>query len=114
VAVSPAAPSITCADISTDLAPVVRDLRTSDRHYQEAWVSGGYGGALNRLINDTSSATGSDQLSSDAATFSSDASTYLSDNSPYVAPGWQPGYNGITADINALATDCKQPTAPPS
>jgi len=109
-----AVPSITCADISTELAKVVSDLKTEDTAYQEAWVSGPDGNDLQALINDTQNATsGGDQLSSDAATFHSDASTYLSDNGPDLYPGWQSAYNTVTADINALATDCHQPTAPP-
>jgi hypothetical protein len=109
-----AAPSIICADIRTDLAKAVRDLKAEDKQYQEAWVSGPDGNNLQALISDTQNATTGDQLSSDAATFNSDASTYLSDNNPYLAPGWQTGYDTVTSDINALAVDCQQPTAPPS
>ncbi len=29
-----------------------------------------------------------------------------------LAPGWQAGYSTVTDDINAMATDCGQGTAP--
>lgn len=94
---SPAAPMLTCADISTDLSKVVNDLKAQDEKYQEAWVSGGDSGDLQTLINDTqNAASGGSQLNIDAATFNSDASTYLSDNNPYLAPGWQSGYSTVT------------------
>jgi hypothetical protein len=62
----------------------------------------------------TNGASGSDKLDTDAATFNSDASAYLSDNSPYLAPGWETGFDQVIDDINALARDCGQPTAPPN
>lgn len=53
---APAVPSITCSDISTDLAKVVRDLKTEDKVYQGAWVSGPDGSDLQALISDTQNA----------------------------------------------------------
>lgn len=79
---------------------------------QEAWVSGGYSNDLQNLINDTQSAGGTDQLNTDAATLNSDASGYLANNSPYLAPGWETDYSNVTADINAMATDCGMKTVP--
>jgi len=111
---SAAAAGITCGDIDGDLNTVVSDLKTEDTKLQEAWVSGGDSADLQTLINDTNGASGSDKLNTDAATFNSDASAYLSDNSPYLAPGWQTGNDQVTDDINALARDCGQPTAPPN
>ncbi|HUY51691.1 MAG TPA: hypothetical protein VMV92_39320 [Streptosporangiaceae bacterium] len=103
-------PALTCDEISGDLSNVLLDLKTEDKHLQEAWVSGGDSGDLKALIDETQSAvTGGNTLNSDAATFNQDASTYLDDNSPYLAPGWQSGYSTVTDDINALATDCGQP-----
>jgi hypothetical protein len=117
---SSAAPSaiassgITCGDIDADLGTVVSDLKTEDAKLQEAWVSGGDSADLQALIDDTNGASGSDTLNTDAATFNSDASGYLSDNDPYLAVGWQTGFDQVTDDINALAQDCGQPTAPPN
>lgn len=111
---SAAVAGITCAGIDTDLNTVVSDLKTEDAKLQEAWVSGGDSSDLQTLISDTTGASGSDELDSDAATFNSDASTYLSDNSPFLAPGWETGNDQVTNDINALAKDCGQPTAPPN
>ena len=105
---------ITCAGIDPDLDTVVSDLKTEDAKLQEAWVSGGDSADLQTLISDTTGASGSDALNTDAATFNSDASTYLSDNSPVLAPGWETGFDQVTNDINALAKDCGQPTAPPN
>jgi hypothetical protein len=108
-----AATPITCAGIDPALDKAVSDLKSMDTHYQEAWVSGGDSADLQTLINVTrDAASGGNQLNSDAATFNSDATTYLSDNTPDLAPGWQSGYSTVTADIDALATDCGQPTAP--
>jgi hypothetical protein len=106
------AAGIACGDIDGDLNTVVSDLKTEDAKLQEAWVSGGDSADLQALINDTNGAGGSDKLNTDAATFNSDASGYLSDNSPYLAPGWQTGNDQVTNDINALAKNCGQPTAP--
>jgi hypothetical protein len=106
---------LTCTDISADLSKAVSDLKAHDKNknYQEAWVSGGDSADLQTLINDTQNATsGGNQLNTDAAKFNSDASGYLSENSPYLPPGWQSGYSTVTNDINAMATDCGQPTAP--
>jgi hypothetical protein len=114
-AAAPASSSgITCADIDADLGTVVSDLKTEDTKLQEAWVSGGDSADLQALINDTNGASGSDTLNTDAATFNSDASAYLSDNDPYLALGWQTGFDQVTDDINTLAPDCGQPTAPPN
>lgn len=113
-AVAASSTGVTCADIDTDLGTVVSDLKTEDAKLQEAWVSGGDSTDLHALINDTNGASGSDMLDTDAATFNSDASAYLSDNSPYLAPGWETGFDQVTDDINALARDCGQPTAPPN
>jgi hypothetical protein len=85
---------------------VLHDLRVEDRHYQEAWVSGGHSQDLQTLISDTASANSSTGANSDAQVFNSDASNYLSQNSPYLYPGWNAGYDQVTSDINALATDC--------
>jgi hypothetical protein len=104
---------ITCRDIDTDLVTVLSDLKTMDKHLQEAWVSGGDSGDLQNLISDTQDADpNGNQVNMDAATFNQDASAYLSDNSPYLVPGWQSGYGQVTSDINALATDCGQPNVP--
>lgn len=111
---SAAVAGITCADIDTDLNTVVSDLKTEDAKLQEAWVSGGDSADLQALISDTNGASGPDELDTDAATFNSDASTYLSDNNPFLAPGWETGFDQVTNDINALAKDCGQPTAPPN
>jgi hypothetical protein len=113
-ATSAAAAGITCGDIDGDLNTVVSDLKTEDAKLQEAWVSGGDSADLQALISDTNGASGSDTLDTDAATFNGDASAYLSDNSPFLAPGWQTGFDQVTSDINALAQDCGQPTAPPN
>lgn len=110
---SPTAAALTCGDISTDLAKVVSDLGAQDAHYQEAWVSGGDSSDLQTLINDTQNAVrGANQLNDDAVTFNQDAASYLSDNSPALAPGWQSGYSTVTNDVNALAKECGQQTAP--
>jgi ABC-type glycerol-3-phosphate transport system substrate-binding protein len=114
VTTSAAAAGITCGDIQSDLNTVVSDLKAEDAKLQEAWVSGGDSADLQALINDTNGASGSDVLDTDAATFNSDASAYLSDNSPFLAPGWETGFDQVTNDINALAKDCGQPTAPPN
>jgi hypothetical protein len=104
---------LTCAQIAPDLTAAVGDLKAQDVHYQEAWVSGGDSSDLQALITDTASATtGANQFNTDAATFNADASNYLAANSPELALGWQSGYSTVTNDINALATDCGQPTAP--
>ncbi len=115
---SPAAPptstaGLTCADIRSDLQQVTHDLRTQDRHYQEAWVSGGDSSDLQALINDTQNAvSGTNQLSVDTSNFSQAATSYLDANSPYLAPGWEQGYSTVTNDINALASDCGLRGAP--
>ena len=116
---SPAAPpastatALTCADIQSDLQEVVHDLRTQDRHYQEAWVSGGDSSDLQALISDTQNAvSGTNQLNLDASTFNQDATSYLNANSPYLAPGWEQGYSTVTNDIDALASDCNLRGAP--
>jgi hypothetical protein len=111
---STSAADITCADIDTDLDTVVSDLKTEDAKLEEAWVMGGYSTDLQALISDTNGASGSDKLDSDAVAFNSDASAYLSDNSPVLAPGWETGFDQVTNDIDALATDCGQPAAPPN
>jgi hypothetical protein len=113
-AAAPASSGITCADINADLNTVVSDLKTQDAKLQEAWVSGGDSADLQALIDDTNGAGGSDNLDTDAVTFNGDASSYLSDNDPYLAPGWQTGFDQVTDDINAVAQDCSQPTAPPN
>jgi hypothetical protein len=92
----------------------VSDLKTEDAKLQEAWVSVGDSADLQTLITDTNGVSGSDRLDMDAATFNSDANAYLSDNSPYLAPGWDTGFDRVTNDINALANDCGQSTAPPN
>jgi hypothetical protein len=84
------------------------------REASGSWVSGGDSADLQALIDDTNGASGSDTLNTDAATFNSDASGYLSDNAPYLAVGWQTGFDQVTDDINALAQDCGQLTAPPN
>jgi hypothetical protein len=111
---SAAVAGIVCVDIDSDLNTVVSDLKTEDAKLQEAWVGGGDSADLQALINDTDGARGSDKLKTDAATFNRDASAYLSDNSPSLAPGWEAGFDQVTDDINALAEDCGQPTAPPN
>ena len=74
----------------------------------------GYGNALQALINDTHNASSDgNQLTNDAFTFNADASGYLADNSPYLAPGWETGYNTVTTDIDAMATDCGMRTVKP-
>ena len=111
---APTPAGLSCSDISTDLATVLHDLKVSNRHYQEAWVSGGYGNSLQALINDTHNASSDgNQLTNDAFTFNADASGYLADNSPYLAPGWETGYNTVTTDIDAMATDCGMRTVKP-
>ena len=109
-----AAAGITCADIDTDLDTVVSDLKTEDAKLQEAWVSGGDSADLQTLISDTTGASVSDALNTDAATFNSDASTYLSDKSPVLAPGWETGFDQVTTHINALAKDCAMAADSPS
>jgi hypothetical protein len=92
---------------------VVGDLKASDANEQEAWVTGGHSDDLQALIDATQDApSGANQLNTDAATFNTDASDYLSSNSPELAPGWEADYAQVTTDINALARDCGQPTAP--
>ena len=114
-AAPPAAQALTCGFISGDLSTVLHDLTVQDRHLQEAWVSGGDAGHLKALMGDTQSGVnGANTLNDDAATFNQDASQYLADNSPYLAPGWQQGYDQVTADINALAADCGQPGVKPN
>lgn len=105
---------IACADIDADLNKVVSHLKTQDAKFQEAWVSGGDSADLQSLIDDTSGSGGSDNLDTDAIAFNGDASSYLSDNDPYLAPGWQTGFDQVTDDINAVARDCSQTTAPPN
>jgi hypothetical protein len=80
------------------------------------WVSGPDGKDLNALMLDTQNALtpARSKVEGDAAKFYSDAYTWLAANSPYLAPGWESAYNTLTADINTLATDCQEPTAPPS
>jgi hypothetical protein len=104
---TPSLTGLTCDQVSGEVTTALHDLRVSNRRFQEAWVSGGYGRALRALISVTSAAvSGGDQLNDDAATLSQDASGYLSDNSPYLAPGWQSGYRTVNQDIKALAADC--------
>lgn len=105
--------ALVCAQVAPDLTKAVDDLKAQDTHYQEAWVSGGDSGDLQALITDTASATSeANQFNTDAATFNGDASSYLTDNSPSLALGWQSGYSTVTDDINAMAVDCGQSTAP--
>jgi hypothetical protein len=47
---------ITCTDIDADLVTVLSDLKTMDKHLQEAWVSGGDSNDLQHLISDTQDA----------------------------------------------------------
>jgi hypothetical protein len=76
---------ITCTGIEADLVTVLSDLKTMDKHLQEAWVSSG---DLQNLISDTQDADpNGNQINMDAAAFNQDASAYLSDNSPYLVPG---------------------------
>jgi len=105
---------LTCSAVAPDITKSVNDLKASDKHYQEAWVTGGYGSDLQALITATNKAAGGSQLNQDASAFNGDATSYLSDNSPYPAPGWQTGYAQVTADINAMATDCGLPVAKPN
>lgn len=95
------------------MSKTLADLKTSDAHYQEAWLSGGYQADLQALIDATASPGSGSSLSGDAATFNSDASGYLSEAvDGMLAPGWQAGYAKVTSDINAMATDCGLPTVP--
>jgi hypothetical protein len=100
------APGLTSADIRSDLATVLNDLKQSDAAEQEAWVTGGHEQDLQALIDDTQAASGTDTLNTDAQTFNADASAYLAANDPYLAPGWTHDYHQVRADINALAVDC--------
>jgi hypothetical protein len=100
------APGLTSADIRSDLATVLSDLKQSDAAEQEAWVTGGHGQDLQALIDDTQPASGTDTLNTDAQTFNADASAYLAANDPDLAPGWTHDYDQVQADINALAVDC--------
>jgi hypothetical protein len=111
---SSAAPAaLNCSQISAPLSKALADLKTSDAHYQEAWVSGGYQADLQALIDATSSSGSGTSLSSDAAAFNKDASGYLSEAvGGMLAPGWQTGYAQVTSDINAMATDCGLSTVP--
>jgi hypothetical protein len=110
-----AAPAgLTCSTVAPDITQAVNDLKASDQHYQEAWVTGGFGSDLQTLITDTNEAAGSSQLDQDASTFNSDATTYLSGNGSALAPGWQTGYGQVTADIDAMATDCGLAVAKPN
>jgi len=105
----------TCDEISADLHNVLLDLKTQDKHLQEAWVSGGDSGDLQALIDATQdTVSGGNTLNSDAATFNQDATTYLDNNKPALAPGWQSGYSTVTDDINGLAADCGQPGVKPN
>lgn len=61
------------------MSKTLADLKTSDAHYQEAWLSGGYQADLQALIDATASPGSGSSLSGDAATFNSDASGYLSE-----------------------------------
>ncbi len=66
-----AAAALTCGQISAPLSRALADLKASDAHYQEAWVSGGYQADLQALIDATASPGSGTSLSSDAATFNS-------------------------------------------
>jgi hypothetical protein len=91
-ATSPPSPGLTCTKISGDLSNVLLDLKTEDKHLQEAWVSGGDSDDLQALIDATQGvASGGSQLNADASTFNQDASTYLDDNSPDLTPGGSRG-----------------------
>jgi hypothetical protein len=84
-AATPTPAGITCSQISGDLSAVLHDLRVNDRRLQEAWVTGGGQGDLQRLIGDTDNASGGSLLARDARQFNGQASTYLSNNSPALA-----------------------------
>lgn len=117
-ATSAAPAGLTCAQVTPALTKALSDLKDMRAKLQEAWVSGGDQPDLQTLMDTTQgAASGTDSLNTDAATFGTDARNYLSANSPYLAPGWQVGYDQVTSDIDAMATDCgfgNVPTAPPS
>lgn len=103
---------ITCADIDTDLNTVVSDFKKEEANLRELSVSGGDSAGLQALISETKGARDSNKLDANATTFNSDASAYLSANSRHLTPGWEAGFDLVTSDINTLAKDCGQPTAP--